>query len=265
MDEIKKTVQKVYSKIAEQGTFCCNPQPCCGSAVTAESLTKDIGYSDNELQVLPEGANMGLGCGNPLAFAEIKKGDVVLDLGSGAGIDCFLAASRTGAAGRVIGIDMTPAMLEKARANAERGGFKNVEFRQGEIENLPVSDNEVDLIISNCVINLSPDKDAVFREAFRVLKPGGSIMISDIVLSAELPEDIRKSAEAYTGCIAGALLKSDYLDSIRRAGFGQVAIVEESRFPIEWARVLPLPDGTSFESVEKAVEAVLSVRVKATK
>jgi len=265
MEEIKKTVQKVYSKIAEQGTFCCAPQSCCGGAVNAESISKKVGYSENDLQVLPEGANMGLGCGNPLAFAEIKKGDIVLDLGSGAGIDCFLAASRTGETGRVIGVDMTPAMLEKARANAERGGFKNVEFRQGEIENLPVSDNEVDLIISNCVVNLSPDKDSVFREAFRVLKPGGKVMISDIVLSAELPDDIKKSAEAYTGCIAGAMLKADYLDSIRRAGFWEVSIVEESRFPIEWARVLPLPDGISFDSVEKAVEAVLSVRVKATK
>lgn len=265
MEEIKKTVQKVYTKIAEQGTFCCAPQSCCGGTVTAESISNSIGYSESDLERVPEGANMGLGCGNPLAFAEIKKGDAVLDLGSGAGIDCFLAASRTGSTGRVIGVDMTPAMLEKARANAERGGFNNVEFRQGEIENLPVSDNSVDLIISNCVVNLSPDKDTVFREAFRVLKAGGKIMISDIVLSAALPEDIRKSAEAYTGCIAGAMLKEDYLASIRRAGFRDIAIIEESRFPVEWARVLPLPDGVSLDSVEKAVKAVLSVRVKATK
>lgn len=265
MEEIKKTVQIVYSQLAEQGTLFCIPKSCCGSGANPSSISRNTGYSDGDLQALPEGANMGLGCGNPLAFAEIKKGDVVLDLGSGAGIDCFLASSRTGMEGRVIGVDMTPAMLEKARANAERGGFKNVEFRQGEIENLPVPDGAVDLIISNCVVNLSPDKDAVFREAFRVLKPGGRIMISDIVLAAELPEGIRKSAEAYTGCIAGALLKLDYLESIRRAGFREIAIVEESLFPVEWARGLPLPDGLSFESVEKAVEAVLSVRVKATK
>ncbi len=265
MEEIKKTVRKVYSRIAEQGTSCCAPQSSCGCAVSAETLSKGIGYSENDLQAVPEGANMGLGCGNPLAFAEIRKGDVVLDLGSGAGVDCFLAASRTGETGRVIGVDMTPAMLDKARANAERGGFKNVEFRQGEIENLPVSDNSVDLIISNCVVNLSPDKESVFREAFRVLKPGGKVMISDIVLSERLPEEIKRSAEAYTGCIAGASLKADYLDAIRRAGFREVAIVEESRFPVEWARVLPMPDGISFESVEKAVKAVLSVRVRATK
>lgn len=265
MEEIKKTVQKVYSRIAEQGTLCCAPQSCCGSVVTADSLSRGIGYSDRELQAVPEGANIGLGCGNPLAFAEIKKGDVVLDLGSGAGIDCFLAASRTGAEGRVIGVDMTPAMLEKAKANAVRGGFLNVEFRQGEIEELPVGGGEIDLIISNCVVNLSPDKDAVFREAFRVLKPGGKIMISDIVLTAELPDDVKNSTEAYTGCVAGAMLKNDYLDSIRRAGFREIDIVEESRFPVEWARVLPLPDGVSLASVEKAAEAVLSVRVKATK
>jgi len=166
-----------------------------------------------------------LGCGNPVALASLKKGEVVLDLGSGAGFDAFLAANQVGETGRVIGVDMTPEMLEAARGNAEKGGYKNVEFRLGEIENLPVDDSSIDVIISNCVINLSPDKAAVFKEAYRVLKPGGKLMVSDIVLLGELPESVRNSPEAYVSCIAGASMKSDYMKMIKNAGFKNVKAV----------------------------------------
>ena len=166
-----------------------------------------------------------MGCGNPVALASLKKGEVVLDLGSGAGFDAFLAANQVGETGRVIGVDMTPEMLEAARGNAEKGGYKNVEFRLGEIENLPVDDSSIDVIISNCVINLSPDKAAVFKEAYRALKPGGRLMVSDIVLLGELPESVRNSPEAYVSCIAGASMKSDYMKMIKNAGFKNVKAV----------------------------------------
>ncbi len=186
-----------------------------------------------DINNVPEGANLGLGCGNPIALASIKEGETVLDLGSGAGFDCFLAANRVGGKGRVIGVDMTPEMLEKARENARQGDYNNVEFRLGEIENLPVADSSIDVIISNCVINLAPDKNRVFHEAFRALKPGGRIMVSDIVLEKELPENIKNSIEAYVGCVAGASLESDYLQAIESAGFKEVKIVGESVFDIK--------------------------------
>ncbi len=186
---------------------------CCGSGSisTAREISKNIGYSDADIDAVPEGANLGLGCGNPVALASLKEGETVLDLGSGAGFDSFLAAERVGTEGKVIGVDMTPDMLDKARENARKGNYKNVEFRLGEIENLPVADNAVDVIISNCVINLAPDKKRVFDEAFRVLKPGGRLMVSDIVLTKELPAALKNSIEAYVGCVAGASKKDDYL------------------------------------------------------
>ena len=186
-----------------------------------------IGYSAEELQAIPEEARMGLGCGNPTALASLKEGEVVLDLGAGGGIDCFLASVAVGRTGKVIGVDMTPEMLHSARDNARKGGYDNVEFRLGEIENLPVADSTVDAIISNCVINLSPDKRRVFEEAYRVLKPGGRVMVSDIVLTGELPENIRNSLAAYAGCVAGASLKEDYLATIANAGFENVEVVSE--------------------------------------
>jgi len=206
---------------------------CCGRPDPAEAISKKIGYSDAELRSVPAGANLGLGCGNPVALASLREGETVMDLGSGAGFDSFLAAQRVGKMGRVIGVDMTPEMLDTARANAQKGGYGNVEFRLGEIEHLPAADQSVDVIISNCVINLSPDKAQVFRETFRVLKPGGRLMVSDIVLLHELPEVIKNSIDAYIGCLAGALLRDEYLSMIRAAGFQDVEIVDETYFPLE--------------------------------
>ena len=193
-------------------------------------ISKNIGYSDEELKSVPEGANLGLGCGNPTALALLKEGETVLDLGSGAGFDCFLAANKVGENGKVIGVDMTPVMLDKARENAKKGGYENVEFRLGEIENLPCADNSVDVIISNCVINLSPQKKRVFSEAFRVLRPGGRLLVSDIVLLGELPDFIKNSKEAYVGCISGAVMKDEYLGMIDKAGFLDVRVLNEAVF-----------------------------------
>jgi SAM-dependent methyltransferase len=192
-----------------------------------------MGYTEEELNVVPEGANLGLGCGNPVALASLKEGETVLDLGSGAGFDCFLASSKVGRRGKIIGVDMTPEMVEKARDNARKGNYTNVEFRLGEIENLPVGDHSVDAVISNCVINLSPNKMRVFIETFRVLKPGGRLMISDIVLLKELPDFIKNSIQAYVGCVSGAMLKDEYLKAVREAGFEDVKIVDETAFPAE--------------------------------
>jgi len=233
-DKIKKAVREGYARIAKQGSSCCpSTASCCGGTDLAQDISQNIGYTEEELKAAPKGANLGLGCGNPLALASVKSGETVLDLGSGAGFDCFLAAHRVGKNGRVIGIDMTPEMMERARENARQGNYPNIEFRLGEIENLPVADSSVDVIISNCVINLAPDKGKVFSEAFRVLKPGGRLMISDIVLLKELPDFIKSSIEAYIGCLSGAIMRDEYLAAIKAAGFQEVAVVDESSFPIE--------------------------------
>lgn len=230
----KKVVREGYAKIAKQDSPCCVPaNSCCGSTDSAEDISKKIGYTEEELKTVPEGANLGLGCGNPVALASLKEGDTVLDLGSGAGFDCFLAAQKVGPKGRVIGVDMTPEMIEKARENAKKGNYGNVDFRLGEIEKLPVADSSIDAVISNCVINLSPDKPKVFAEAFRVLKPGGRLMISDIVLLKELPDFIKNSIEAYIGCLSGAIIRDDYIGAIRAAGFQDIRIIDETSFPIE--------------------------------
>jgi SAM-dependent methyltransferase len=243
-EKVKKVVRDEYASIVKQGSSCCGPtnqnissgnklSSCCGPDTPAKDVSKVVGYSDEELGALPEGANLGLGCGNPVALASLNEGDTYLDLGSGAGIDCFLAAQKVGKTGKVIGIDMTPEMIDTARANAKKGDYGNVEFRLGEIEHLPVADNTVDVITSNCVINLSPDKKAVFEEAMRVLKPGGKIMISDIVLLKELPQAILDSIEAYVGCISGAMLKDEYLGIVKDVGFEEVKIEGESSTPPE--------------------------------
>jgi len=232
--EIKKAVREGYAARVKSRGSCCSPvKSCCGGGSTTRSISKAIGYTEAEMDSVPDGANLGLGCGNPIALASLAGGETVLDLGSGAGFDCFLAANKVGKKGKVIGVDMTPEMLEKARENAEKGGYRNVEFRLGEIENLPAADNSVDVIISNCVINLSPNKRAVFGEALRVLKPGGRLMVSDIVLLKELPDFIRNSVAAYVGCISGALMKKEYLDTITEAGFKQVQVLDEAIFPID--------------------------------
>ena len=269
--EIKKKVREGYARIATKKTSCCAPtSSCCGGSLP-ETISKSIGYSEAELGSVPDGANLGLGCGNPVALASLKECETVLDLGSGAGFDCFLAANKVGKAGRVIGVDMTPEMLDKARQNARKGKYGNVEFRRGEIEKLPVEDNYVDVIISNCVINLSPDKLAVFREAFRVLKPGGRLMVSDIVLLAELPDFIKESVAAYVGCISGAMLKDDYLGAIKSAGFKDIKVIEETNFPIEsmandpTAQVIMKEMKITPEKVKEIGQAVLSVKVQAVK
>jgi arsenite methyltransferase len=232
--EIKKAVRDNYGKIAVEDSSCCGPKSCgCNSA---DDQSHGMGYTYEELASLPEGANLGLGCGNPIAHASLKRGETVLDLGSGAGIDCFLAAAAVGENGKVIGVDMTPEMIFKARENAERGNFKNVQFRLGEIEKLPVSDNSVDIIISNCVINLSTDKDAVFKEAYRVLKPAGRLMVSDIVLLRPLPDFVKNAVQAYVGCIAGASLEQEYLNKIETAGFKSIKILEQTDYTESWAQ-----------------------------
>lgn len=271
-EEIKKVVRKSYAKIAKQESSCCAPaDSCCGSVDLAQDISKKIGYSEEDIKTVPEGANLGLGCGNPVALASLREEETVLDLGSGGGFDCFLAADKVGKNGRVIGIDMTPEMVEKARENAEKGKYENVEFRLGEIENLPAADNSVDIIISNCVINLAPDKKNVFKEAFRVLKPGGRLMVSDIVLEKELPDSIRNSIKAYVECVSGALLKDEYIEAIKEAGFKEVKIIDETSFPYDLldndptTRAIIKDRSISPEEVKEAAGSVLSINIYGVK
>jgi SAM-dependent methyltransferase len=254
-DKIKKIVRDGYAKALSQKNPCCSSSSCCGGATQAKDISKKVGYSDSELNAVPEGANLGFGCGNPVAIASLKEGDVVLDLGSGAGFDAFLSAQRVGKTGRVIGVDMTPEMVAKAKENAKKGNYANVEFRLGEIEKLPVDNNSTDVIISNCVINLSPDKEAVFKESFRVLKAGGRLMVSDLVLAKELPKEIKESVEAYVGCLAGAIKKAEYLGFIEKAGFKDIKIVSEASYPVD----------AMFEGFEDAQDAIVSIKVSAVK
>ncbi|MFB0500945.1 MAG: arsenite methyltransferase [Candidatus Bathyarchaeia archaeon] len=228
-EKIKRHVKKRYSELAK-GTSCCDVSTCCGVSSRA-SYAKMIGYSDEELKGLPDSVTGTVaGCGNPTALMDLKEGDVVLDLGSGGGIDAFLAAKKVGPKGKVIGVDMTEEMIQLAKENAERMKTENVEFRLGEIENLPVEDGAVDVLISNCVINLSPDKDKVFSEAFRVLRPGGRMLISDIVTQGELPDEIRENLEMWAACVAGALDEKDYLQKIMNAGFEKVEVIAKNDF-----------------------------------
>ena len=270
--KIKKVVREGYAKIAKQSSSCCAPvTSCCGSTDLAQGISKSIGYTEEELEAVPEGANLGLGCGNPVALASLRKGETVLDLGSGAGFDCFLVANRVGETGKVIGVDMTPEMLEKARENAEKGNYKNIEFRLGEIENLPVADNSIDVVISNCVVNLAPDKRRVFTEAFRVLKPGGRLMISDIVLLNELPDFIKKSIEAYIGCLSGAIMRDEYIGTIKAAGFQEVSIIDETSFPIEGIANDPTAKAIIEnleippEKIKEVAGSVISIKVNGVK
>jgi arsenite methyltransferase len=236
-ESIKEHVRERYSAVARRAdqaaTSCCNTgaASCCCGATSLEAYARSIGYTPEELFQLPDAATAAsAGCGNPTALAGLREGEVVLDLGSGGGIDVFLAAKKVGPSGRAIGVDMTDEMLELARRNAGDLGIDNAEFRKGDIENLPVEDETVDVIISNCVINLAPDKDRVFREAYRVLRPGGRLMVSDIVTDGELPEEIRSDPDAWAECIAGALDERVYLDKVRGAGFTEVRTVAKRPF-----------------------------------
>lgn len=265
--DIKEAVRTRYGAIASQGSSCCGASP-------QTKISKRVGYSESELEAVPDGANLGLGCGNPVALASLKEGETVLDLGSGAGFDCFLAAKQVGLSGKVIGVDMTPEMLTKARANAEKGSFKNVEFRKGEIENLPVADASVDVIISNCVINLSPEKEKVFREAHRVLKPGGRAYIADLVLLKPLPPALAKSVGLYAACVGGAMQREEYLATIRAAGFKDVKIASEVAYPLDsFACDSNITDSGLFKELKdipvgeliEAAKSVVSIKVEITK
>jgi len=255
---VHAVVQAKYGAIARQGTSCC------GAGTTTASL-EELGYTSEQQQQVEAGSDLGLGCGNPLAHAALQPGETVLDLGSGAGLDAFLAARAVGPQGRVLGVDMTPDMIERARAAALRGGHTNVEFRLGTIEALPVEDASVDVIISNCVINLAADKGRVFREALRVLRPGGRLVVSDLVLRAPLPAAVRTSVEAYVGCIAGAQLETDYLNQAREAGFADVAIVERRAYAAEPGTATSCcGSGAETDAAfADALRHVLSVKVRA--
>jgi len=224
-EEERRKVRQGYAKIAaKQSSGCgCN---------TSHEDSKKMGYSEEDLEAVPKGANMGLGCGNPVALASLKEGEIAVDLGSGGGFDCFLAAKKVGQRGKVIGVDMTPEMIDKARENARKGKYTNAEFRLGEIENLPVADNTADVIFSNCVINLAPDKKKVFQEAFRVLKSKGRLMVSDLVLLKELPEAVKKGMNP-TSCVTGAMMKDKYIETIKTVGFENVTIAEEKQYRSE--------------------------------
>ena len=256
-DRIRQFVRERYGKIAKTAQSCCGPSStsiCCGPSPQAEkTASEQLGYSKAQLADLPEGADMGLGCGNPHAFGKIKPGETVLDLGSGGGIDCFLAAKAVGTSGRVIGVDMTADMVSKARENAEKMGAGNVDFRLGEIEHLPVSDASVDVILSNCVVNLSPDKRQVFKDAFRVLKPGGRLAISDIVALQAMPEEMREDVGLLTGCVAGATEVDQLQQLLSEVGFEDVRVNIQKRSHeviAEWFPGKKIEDFVTSASIE---------------
>jgi len=269
--EIKRAVKEGYARIAKQATSYYSSRSCCGCADIPEEISKRMGYSDEEISAAPPESNMGLGCGNPVALASLKEGEVVLDMGAGGGFDCFLASSRVGTSGMVIGVDITSEMVDRARANARKGGYTNIDFRQGDLENMPVADRYVDVVISNCAINLIPNKNMVFREAFRVLKPGGRLAISDVVLTRELPQFVKTSSKAYIGCLAGAIMKEEYLQTLKSVGFSEIDVVAESSFPVEsllcetaGSSVIEMPSITA-EQLKEVADSVLSIKVRAVK
>jgi len=276
-EEERRKVRQGYARIAQKQSSCCDRN-------TSYEASKKMGYSEEDLEAVPEGANMNLGCGNPVALASLKEGETVIDLGSGGGFDCFLAAKKVGQRGKVIGVDMTPEMIDKARENARKGKYTSVEFRLGEIENLPVADNTADVIISNCVINLAPNKKKVFQEAFRVLKSGGRLMISDLVLLKELPDEVKKAMSS-TSCVTGAMMKDKYIQTIEAVGFENVTTTGEKGYCAEDveddpdAEVLTFNPKTNVTETKKVseldekakrrmketLEAILSINVSAIK
>ena len=268
---IKEAVRKAYADVATQSVVCCGPARTCGGISTADSVARTAGYSYDELMEVPEGANLGAGCGNPVALASLIEGETVLDLGSGAGFDCFLAAMRVGDSGMVIGVDFTPEMVENARKNAAKGDYRNVEFRLGDIEDLPVADGSVDIVISNCVINLAPDKGRVFREAFRVLKPGGRVSVSDMLRLRELPDSFDSSLEAYASCLPGAITREDYEEALIEAGFEDISITGHTPVPTDLVFDEPFADAVieklkaKPQALIEIAQSVVSVDVRARK
>jgi arsenite methyltransferase len=265
-DAVREMVREGYAGIARNTGQCCG-----GATANADAIARRVGYSEQDVQAVPAGANLGLGCGNPLSLANVQPGETVVDLGSGAGFDALLAAQVVGSTGYVIGIDMTPEMLARAEANARSAGVGNVEFRRGYIEALPIGDASVDVVISNCVINLSPEKARVFQEAYRVLRPTGRLAISDLVLKAPLPSGLLRSVEAYVGCVAGAMQRDDYLAAIRAAGFRRVEVVAEGSFggvvdlQSPEIRAAVANDGLTTQDAERILEGVVSLKVVAHK
>jgi arsenite methyltransferase len=264
-EEVREVVRDRYAEIARTGSV--NPVGCCGPQPA--QIAERIGYSAEDTTAAPEGANLGLGCGAPLTAAALKEGETVLDLGSGAGFDAFLAARAVGASGRVIGVDMTDEMLARARANAKQGGFSNVEFRKGYIEELPVDDASVDVVISNCVINLVPDKAAVYREVARVLRPGGRLLVSDVVLDAPLPEAVASDVAALTGCVAGAALRGEYLATIAAVGLAEIEVLNDRGFGSVALTMVPEPflrrAAAAGIDVQCVAETVRSLTIRARK
>ncbi len=265
-DAVRELVREGYTEVIGRASSCCGSAPA-----HVDEVTRKLGYSEDDLAAIPDGANLGVGCGNPTAIDALAPGEVVVDLGSGAGMDAFLASSQVGPTGSVIGVDMTDAMLAQARKNAESAGITNVEFRKGNIEELPIDDESVDVILSNCVINLSPEKDKVYREAYRVLKPGGRVMVSDIVIERELPDFIRESIEAYVGCMGGASLRPVYLQTIRDAGFSEVRVESEGKFSELLSESDPQVQeamerfGATFEDIREMISQITSLHVFARK
>ncbi len=255
-DDVRSLVRDRYGAVASGRPAGGG---CCAGPEDAGAVLEKLGYTSEQAAAVPEGSNLGLGCGNPIAHAQLEPGEVVLDLGSGAGIDCFLAAREVGPSGRAIGVDMTPEMLTRARATARKLGVGNVEFRLGEIEHLPIADASVDAIISNCVVNLSPEKPAVFGEALRVLRPGGRLVVSDLVLTRELSPELRRHAELYAGCVAGASLESEYLRLVREAGFEDVTVLERHGYEVGTETY---PVGSA---EREAFASVVSIKVRARK
>ena len=263
-EQIKEMVKQKYSEIALQDKET-NQSSCCGAGGCSTEVYNIMSEEYTDLQGYEKEADLGLGCGLPTQFAKIKKGDTVIDLGSGAGNDCFIARAEAGAEGKIIGIDFTPAMIDKARKNAEKAGFQNVEFRQGDIEKMPVTANIADVVVSNCVLNLVPNKNEVFKDIFRVLKPGGHFSISDVVLLGDLPEVLQKDAEMYAGCVSGAIQKEDYLQLITDNGFKNVVLQKEKKIDIPNDILINYLSGEALENYKNGSTGIFSITIYAEK